>query len=889
MQLSVDNPQGSLLTYLRHTLGLKGSKEGCGEGHCGACTVLINGRAERTCQVDLASVAGARVETIEALNANGVLHPLQEAFVIEGAVQCGFCTPGMIMAAKGLLDKTLDPGDEDIREALKHNLCRCTGYQAVFRAIRRAAEQLKQARKVEADAAESAAVITQNIDKVTGRAAYIADLGRPGMLYGKLVRADLSFARILKIITTEARNCPGVVEVLTARDIPGLNGFGPVPPYRAVLAKDMVRYPGDYIALVLAETEAAAEAASQRVQAIQQPFKGEYEPGQVLRDGATKLHPPDGNLAHRATVQKGTVHNLEGGVVVEGTYTIPPVEHAYIEPEAALAEMDEEGRITVWSNCAHTVRRELARVLNMREQDLRVVNPFIGASFGGKQEALIPVLAALGTLKTGRTVRIAARSSEEMTSQSHAMQIRMKHTADKDGRLVAVEADIMVDCGAYPVLGKAVVSRSAITAAGPYVIPNCFVVSRGVYTNNQPGTPLRGFGTTQVTLAAELQMDRLAEKLGMDSLELRRVNALRPGEITATGQVVGKSAPFTQIIAAVQEKLRSEAWQQANSSRKVGVGTASAFIPVGSGGGRPDNIWATAEFTAQGGMCIQIAATESGQGLDSALARIAAKAADFPLNRIRVCCGDSDLVRDAGARTASRQIFVAGNAAKYAALQLGRRLREKIGVYYEVDPDSVYFDTKVIRSGDEAWDYEEVYNAVFAWAKKPQVSYFYEAPLTYPLTRSADRPEGMPADLYRLHFAHCFGAMAARIEVDTETGEVSVSKVITALDPGRVINRPNLMGQIEGSVVMGIGIALSSPDIVAASGVPEIESILIEEPDSSGPFGAKGLGELPLNLTVPAILNGIYQAIGVRFSELPVTPSKILAALQERNGEFSKR
>ena len=916
LEYEIEDLGGSLLTFLRRELGLMGTKNGCGEGHCGSCTVLVNGKARRACLTKISQLDGARIETIEALARDGRLHPLQAAFIKEGAIQCGFCTPGMIMTAKGLLDANPDPTDREIREALRHNLCRCTGYVSIFRAVRLAASWLRDPSGQpllpgrEMEGAEVIGVSVPKVDayaKVVGAPIFADDLQRENLLYGKLVHGNLPYARIIGVNIDQAMDLPGVAAVLTARDVPGLNAFGGIVPHQPVLAGDIVRYVGDPVAVVFADTEAIAAQAAKLVKVDLEPLKAIFTPEEALRQDAPQLHPAQGsqgNVVNHVTVKKGDVRLgfEQADIIVEGTYRTQMVEHAYLEPESALAEIGEDGRITVYtgSQSSHAFRLQIARSLGVPEDRVRVVFTATGGAFGGKEEPVVQIHAALGAMKTGRPVKmtVTRRESIMKSTKRHSQKIYMKHGATSDGRLVAIEARILADTGPYASWGMPVVFRGAVCAAGPYVVPHVYSDAVGAYTNNAIGGAFRGFGSTQVCFAGEVQIDRLARKLGMDPIEFRRRNALAVGETTSTGQVLEPSVAYDETLVAIGKALAKTEIPKAAGSKKIGVGIASAFKNVGIGDGKPDGAGASVELTAQGRITVYTGATDMGQGSNTTMAQIAAGAGGFPLGSVDVLSSDTDLCLDAGMTTASRQTYVSGNAVAHCAAALGEQIRKFLAGQWGADAAEITFDQdgpvmRGLRIG-----YAELHRWLVDLGADTRISYHYDPPVCYPLPKCADHGPGVDLEHYRVHFAYSFGTQAAIVEVDEETGAVRVLKVIAAHEVGNAINPQNVQNQIEGCVVMGLGYGLlerfemhqgqvvtdtlQKLHLPYSNVVPEIEVHIIEDPQPGGPFGAKGLGELPVNPTAPAIINAIYDAVGVRLTELPATPEKVLRAIRER-------
>ncbi len=969
------NSDPTLLAYLRNCAGLSGTKNGCNRGHCGSCTVIVDGKAVRACLVKVSGLDGSRVETIENLSARGTLHPLQEAFMITGAVQCGFCTPGMIMAAKALLDANVHPTAEEIKHALRFNLCRCTGYAAIARAVLHAAAVMRGERPssplgsdhaplvsvmrtdhaspanrdiclhaassmrketdidtksatqpglksaaqynpksagkendtVEEISAGSSPIKKDALAKATGKPLFADDLTAENMIYGKLLLSVHPSALIKSINRQKALSLPGVLHVLTAADIPGRNGFGLLNPHQPVLASEVVRYSGEAVALVLAESEAAAEAALPQIEVDYELLPGSFSAEEGLAAGARPLH-PEGNMIHHVSVRRGDPDKAfaAADIVVEGRYTTPMVEHAYLEPESALAQPEKDGTITVRtaSQDSFAFREMIAAALGLAEDKIRVIYTPAGGAFGGKEEPTVQIHCALGALLTGRPVKMTLTREESvrMSTKRHAAAMRYRHAATADGKILAVEAEVLLDGGAYESLSKPVVFRAAITAAGPYEIPHVKTDAYGAYTNHPPAGAFRGFGTTQVAFGAEQQMDRLAEALQMDPFALRRLNGLAPGKKTITGQVVTKDCGYQQCLTAVEEALKDykKTVPRPRPGKKIGVGVAGAYKNVGLGGGKRDCAGAEIALDREGKLLLKVGAADMGQGSDTALAQVAARETGLDYEDFLVIANDTALTPAGGVTTASRQTYISGNAVLGAAERFNQVFRLGLSAILNRD-ENCY---KAARGGviipaenSRFLAYEEIAAAAEKKGITLSGEFVYTAPTTYPLREKADHKEGVPLEQYDIHFAYCYAVQAAVVEVDEVSGEVRVLKVIAAQDLGRAIHPLNSRGQIEGAIVMGMGYGLSE-EFVLKNGLatattlaglklpritagPEMEIILVEEP-SGGPYGAKGMGELPLNPTAPAIISAIYDAAGVRINDLPAKPEKILAAMAEK-------
>ena len=560
------DPGLTLLRFLRENLKLTGTKEGCGQGECGACTVLVNNQAVNSCLIPVVAVDGCEVVTIEGLARNGELDPLQQAFIDEGAIQCGFCTPGAIMSAKALLLSNPKPTEKEIREALSGNLCRCTGYQKIIRAVKVASGQVPP---VEVSPSSSYNVIGQKVrrrdavEKATGKAVYADDISLPGMLYGKALRSAYAHALIKGIDYSRAQKVPGVVAILTARDIPGINRYGLVYLDQPVLADDKVRCVGDAVALVVAESEKAAEEALELIKVDYEELPGVFSAEEALQPGAPLVH-EKGNLVQHTKVRKGDVEKgfSQSDVIVERTFRTQAVKHIYLEPECSVAALDHQGNLTVWTSTQYVFRdrRQIAPVLGLPVNKVRVVQMTTGGGFGGKDDITTEILAGLAALKTGRPVKVKFTREESMrgaATKRHPMTIKARLGASREGKLLALEGEIYADTGAYVSLGVYVVKKAGLHLSGPYYIPNIKVDTYTVYTNNPPSGAMRGFGVVQAAFVHESLMDLLAEKLGMDPWEIRYKNALEPGLSTGTGHVLKHGVGIKATLRAVKEYLEA--------------------------------------------------------------------------------------------------------------------------------------------------------------------------------------------------------------------------------------------------------------------------------------------------------------------------------------------
>lgn len=908
----LDVPESrTLAQVLRYDLGLTGTKIGCDEAECGICTVLVNDLPVDSCIYPAFKAQGAQVTTIEGLAAsNGKLHPLQKAFIEHGAVQCGFCTSGLIMNAKVLLDANPNPTDHDIKVALKDTLCRCTGYTSVINAIHSAASELRgegaypwhNPRTVEPLHAVGQSVLSQEVvDKVTGRAKFADDYLFPGLLIGRTLRAAHPHARILKIDTRKAQALPGVYAVLTHEDVPGENIHGLIYADWPVLAGDKVRYMGDPVAIVAAETADIAQQALGLIEVEYEPLPVVADPEYARSPEAPVLHEghESGNLLKHIKVRHGDIKKgfAESDVIVEHEYRTPTIEHAFMEPECSIAvpagydEAHPKLTVYVGSQIPYEDRRQAARALGIPGDQIRVKGTLIGGGFGGKEDIAGQIHAAMLAQVTGRPVKMLYSRQESLLfhPKRHATIIRIKTGVKNDGTLMAVQAELYGDGGAYASLSDKVMTRATTHATGPYIVPNAKIDCYVMYTNNPPSGAFRGFGVTQSAFAVEQNMDLAAEAIGMDPVEFRLKNAQRVGAKTATGQVLRESVGLIQTIQQVDSAMRGGEqpfqWAWRDGHKTYGWGLACAYKNTGLGGGSPDCATAEVEVYPTSLAEVRISSADMGQGLSAVLAQITAEELGLPVNGVRVLLSDTDLTPDGGPTTASRQTYVSGNAARYAASTMRDALAAVAAERIGVSPDQIRFENGKVRYNGSAVDIGEVVTWMKEQGLEAKVRYAYNAPTTQPLGTGGD-----------MHFAFSYATQAAFVEVDMETGEVKVLKMIAANDVGRAINPRALEGQVEGGITMALGNCLTEEYIIengvpwstlfarykipSIKHTPEIVSYFVEDPTTEGPYGAKGVGEIVSINTMPAVCNAIYHATGIRFYRVPVDQDALLRAIK---------
>jgi xanthine dehydrogenase molybdenum-binding subunit len=909
-------PGETLSTLLRQRLRLIGTKIGCEEAECGACTVLVDGEPVVSCIYPAERADGKTIVTIEGLaqrvHEEMKLHPLQEAFVEHGAVQCGFCIPGQIMTAYALLERNPDPESAEIRFALKDTLCRCAGYPSIENAILAAAQAWRTGEPVQKpshipDSIHNHKTVGHShlrpeaVEKVIGTALYTDDLIFDGMLYAKARRAMIPHGFLRKLDISKAKELKGVVAVLTAEDIPAEHNHGLVIFDWPVMVGigERVRYVGDALAIVAAETQEIAEQASALIVAEFDLQPVITNPVQARQEGVPQLH-DKGNLLKHIKVRKGDMEKgfAESDVILEHTFHTAITDHAFLEPECSIGVPLPDGRMEIYcgSQIPYQDRTQVARVMGWPEERVRVVGQLMGGGFGGKEDVMGQIHVAMLANVTQRPVKLLFDRHESLLvhPKRHATQIRIKMGAKKDGCLVAMETELYGDTGAYASLGEKVMTRATTHSAGPYDIPNVRADCYAMYTNNPPAGAFRGFGVTQSAFAVESMMDKLAETLSMDPVELRRMNALHVGSITNTGQVLRESVGLTECIDKVDAEMRKHNPDPFKpvidplSPNLLRVwGFASAYKNTGLGGGAPDISNAEVELYEDGKFEVRSSSAEMGQGLVTVMRLIVAEEMSVPPEQVRVLVMDTDLTPNGGPTTASRQTFVTGNASRHAAKTLREAITATMAEKYDVRPEKIRFENGIVHVNGHSLSYAEVAEEMKALGQRPRALYEYEAPKTQPLGTGGD-----------MHFAFSFGVQAAEIELNKLTGEVRVLKVISANDVGMAVNPLGLQGQVEGGVMMGLGNALTEEFIVENGYVvtdhlaryripgimltPEITSIIVEHPVEAGPYGAKGVGEISSIPTTPAITNAIYNAVGVRVDKLPVDQEVIAREIWER-------
>ena len=705
--------------------------------------------------------------------------------------------------------------------------------------------------------------------KVTGETPYSGDLSMPGMLHMKILFAGLPHARVKRVNTEKARSAPGVVAIYTAADIP-VNEYGLQWRDQPVLCglgsskqdADVVRFVGDQVAVVVAETEAQAASARELIEVDYEELPAVLDAEAAMQPGAPRVHAEigDSNICVHYKIRKGDIEVgfEQADAIVEGEYRTPVQEHAYLQPEAGLAYIDEDGHITVKAGgqWAHEDREQVAHALGLPEEEVRIIYPAIGGAFGGREDMSVQIVLALAAWKLGRPVRVIWSRQESIIGHGkrHASVVRAKWGASKDGKLVAAKIEMIGDGGAYMYTTNKVLGNSTVTSTGPYFIPNIQTDVYGVYTNNVPGAAFRGFGAPQALYMAELQMDKLAEKLGMDPVEFRLKNALRDGLALAVGTPAPGPVSVPEVIQAAADRFDWPNYKKQQNGHLVrGRGFAAGFKNVGFSFGYQENCWARVEIHGKAEIeqvVLMHASAEVGQGTHTVMVQMAAEAVGVPVDKVTLVTSDSATMGSSGSVSASRMTFMSGNSIRGAA-----------------------------AAALERWKMEE----------RPAVGEFkYLAPPTTPFDEETGH--SMP------NFAYAYSAQAVEVEVDTETGHVRVVRIVAADDLGKAINPDLVTGQIEGGVVQAQGYAmledyktkdgyvltdqLSTYLIPTIWDIPEkVDAVIVEYPDPNGPWGARGVGEMPFLPTAAAISAAVHDATGVWYDEFPLTPERILRGL----------
>jgi len=890
------DPRSRLSTVLREEFHLTGTKVGCDAGDCGACTVLINGNAVCACLTAVGQLQDAEVHTIEGLRETSRnFDRLQRSFLRHGAAQCGICTPGMLVTAVSLLEEKPLPSESEVMDALGGVLCRCTGYQKIIRAVVEANHvQAVSATTGEGGPVGHRVVRLDGQRKVLGQDVFGADEWPADSLVLRVIRSPYAHAKFsFGDLEHFVQQTPGLHAVFTARDVPGKNCYGVHPKFadQPVFAESEALFLGEAVAAVVGDAPTMATFDPSTFPVRWKELSALETPSEAQLPGAPAVHAfrPD-NILVRGRVVHGDVEAAlrEAAVVVEAEYHTGFIEHAYIEPESGFAQRVGD-RIEVQSctQSPYMSRKDLAAILGIAEDAVRVIPTAVGGGFGSKLDLSTQPFLAVAAWHLRKPVRMVYSRPESIrcSTKRHPSKIRCRAGATADGKLLAMDLEGEFNTGAYASWGPTVAARVPIHGSGPYKVPNYRGQTRAVHTNLVPAGAFRGFGVPQGTIAQEQLYDMLAEKVGMDKLEFRVLNALEDHDATVTGQVLGAGVGMKACLEALRPRwtiARQEATafnEKNGRSRRRGVGVAGMWYGCGNTSlANPSTI--RIGLQRHGRIAIHMGAVDIGQGSFTVITQICAEALGVSLDCFDLLAADTDTSPDCGKTSASRQTFVSGNSAMLA----GRELRKKI-LQLSGMPDTVQIRLlggKLHFGGDSSGKCLELGNLPL-----DERGYVLSAEATYdPPTKPLDKDgQGVPYAVFG------FGAHLAEVEIDLELGTVKVLRLTAAHDVGRAINPTLIEGQIEGGIAQGLGMALME-EFVPGKGenlhdyliptfgdVPIVESILIEDPSPVGPFGAKGIGEQALIPTAPAILNALYHAAGVRIHKLPATPDKVRAAI----------
>jgi len=903
----------SLMRTLRDDLRLTGTKNGCGTNHCGNCLVLVNGKPKKSCLLQMRTLQGAEVVTIEGLKENGHLHPIQAAFINSGGSQCGFCTPGMIIATKALLDANPNPSEAEIKDGLEDVICRCTGYNKIIDAVKIAARSLAQTSEidvVEAGGLGMSVMDYDGVEKATGTLTYADDIYLEGMLHLKAVWSTEPHANLLSVDTSAAEAVPGVVRVLTAKDVPGKNRFGVIKRDQPVLADDRVRFLGDAIALVVADSDLAADKAARLVKVEYEPLPGVYTAADALKPDAPQLF-EDGNICKHLvhTVGDPAQGLAEADLVVEGHFETPFVEHAYLEPEAGVCYWEDDRLVVKMpTQFPFELRVQLSEIFNLPEERVHIICTPGGGAFGSKIDATVEPLLALATYVTGRPTKMTLTREESLvrSTKRHPYYMDYRVGVDREGRILAVDCKLLSDAGAYTDLSPRVIDQACIFACGPYEVPNIRIEGWAVYTNNVKSSAFRGFGINQVAFAIESLLDEAARKLGLDPIEMRLHNCLRAGSKTASGEILKYSVAIEETLVAAREAVAKDLpriRQQVTPGWKLGIGVASGFKNVGAGKGKVDDAGATFTLLPDGRVQLRVSAVDFGQGIRTTMAQIARGVLPLASGALEVISGDTVLTHKHGGAVAERQTLISGAAVEKAANAFKETLVTKAAAVWQVPADDVMLVPEGVADTrtEQHMTLNELADELDKRGEQAMNSYVHVAPKTFALADHEGR-KTVSAEDYRNYPAYAYITQACAVEVHPETGQVRVLKVWAAHDVGRAINPQKIEGQVEGSCLMAIGYALTE-DYPMENGRPKftnfgdlgvptihdmtpVRTLIIEKPDPNGPFGAKGISEVATVPLTPAVCNAIYDAIGVRMYTLPATPARILAGLRAQAEEM---
>ncbi|MCX6290332.1 MAG: molybdopterin-dependent oxidoreductase [Bacteroidetes bacterium] len=905
-----------LSEVIREKIGLTGTKIGCSQGSCGACTVLVNNEPVLSCITPALRFENANITTIEGIDHQGELHLLQEKFVEKGAIQCGFCTPGMVMTALDFVNKNPDPSISEIKDALSGNVCRCTGYKKIIAAVAEyAAEKngkiLPQKKEKNSTTEKTVGIGRPAIEaskKARGIADYADDYKIKDALHVKFVRSLFPHAKIVDISTDEAMKLPGVRYIATGKELPVKFGVLPLSQDETAMAIDKTRYAGEIVAAVAADTEAIAQQACKLVKVTYQPIKefltiddsmndvGEHE---KIHSDPNRESKFNNNIHKKAELRFGDQQQglKDAEVVSNMTFEMEGVTHAFTEPHATTAYWDENG-LTVISatQVTHYLHRALAKTMEVPLSRVRVIKPHVGGGFGGKSDPFPhEIIVAHMARKTGKPVRVCLTREEVFLNNHgrHPSRMTIQLGADKNGLLKVLDADIIIDGGAYGSFGVVTSYYNGVLLQAPYKLNNFGFRTFRVYTNKPQCGAMRGHGAVNSRFAVESLIDDIAHKINMDPVELRMKNFLDSHSLTV-GQYRITSNGSRESIQKVAEQ---SGWKNKHGKMEHGHGFGVGCGFFISGSALPI-IWnelpqSTVHLKVDfdGRVLITSGANDIGQGSDTMLAIIVAEVLGISMDKIFVLAADTLLTPVDLGSYSSRVTFMAGNAAKDAAENLKNEIAQAISMKKEIAVEELNFSNEKIFSNNKTVDlnWNEAIDILTAKRGAVSVSGKYISP------KLGGDFKGAGAGLSP---SYSFGSCVAEVNVNPKTGHVKILNVWGAHDCGKALNPLAVEGQLEGSWHMGIGQALSEEmkyykgllvnnnfldyKIPTSLDTPDIHTNIIETMDPEGPFGAKECGEGALHPVIPAIANAIYDAVGVRITKLPIKPEHILELIRQK-------
>ncbi|MEP5729846.1 MAG: molybdopterin cofactor-binding domain-containing protein [Sulfitobacter sp.] len=888
------SPGMRLSQALREGLGARDVKIGCNAGDCGACTVLIDGMPVCACLTPAQQVADQRVETLGGMyQSDPLTQDLANRFQDMGAAQCGICTPGMMVSAVALLRKNPTPSESAVQDALGGVLCRCTGYRKIIDAVIGATPVAHETCGAVGDP-------IRHLDapnKVSGKQAFGDDVAPAGTLEIFIIRAPYPRAKfVFGDLNAFVTNAPGIETVLTADDIKGRNLFGVIPQFvdQPVFAETQTRFRGEAVAAIVSTpdalhhfnpddfpvkwTELPASTDINAAQSADAAQLHESRSNNVMCGGFVTCGDPDSAFS-------------KADVTVEGHFQSGFVEHAYIEPEAGYAQMvGDKLEIHACTQAPVMDLEALEDILGMDRSRIRIIPTAVGGGFGSKLDLSVQPYLALAALKTGKPVRLNYSRTESMQSSTkrHPSDIRLKIGSTKDGKISGFNFYGEFDTGAYASWGPTVANRVPVHASGPYHIPDYRAESKGIHTNNPPAGAFRGFGVPQSAIAQECLFDQLAEKLAIDPLDFRIANALQNDVPTVCGQIFAQGVGITACLEALRpawdsERQAARNFNATSETVRRGVGLAAGWYGCGNTS-LPNPSTIKSGVLKDGTVVLHQGAMDIGQGANTVITQIFATALGVPAQSIQILGADTDVTPDAGKTSASRQTYVSGNAARLSGEALRAAILERMNVANDA---LLTFGDGIIRATDANGSYELDLGPLAVDAD----AFTFRAQETYdPPTKPLDgNGQGEPYAQFG------YAAHLVVVDVDTDFGTVKPVKFVAAHDVGRAINTMLVEGQVHGGIAQGLGMALMEEYIPGRTenlhdyliptigDIPPIETIIIEEPDAHGPYGAKGLGEHVLIPTAPSILNAIHAAVGVRLSKVPATPARVRAAIKAKS------